>query len=335
MTADEGSAIVISDETGSFSVGSKLKNTHDGSSSLQKKREHSLLDTLAESRESPPSPHVDQIVEDIPTASPTSSPPQLSNEAQPQITQTSVGVKLQETLDVAMEATDEILRITKDVSTPSINMVEVEPPLKPFVSPTPSFDLNKITKPRTRLEPSLRQNVTIALADLDQLLGLNIPPQPKIPVETTQEGVNEETNVHNEEVVDSQPSETHRDKPPSQEKKKSLVNFSFDAYGMIEENGNFDDNIAYDEEPTEPQMKIPLPVHTTDFTNNMQDKENEVDEVVDGTRVMETKDVAVHKKYKRTNTRSTRKRKGDGQHQTKTNEENQGVNLGNQEGSNE
>ncbi|KAI3729827.1 hypothetical protein L6452_18498 [Arctium lappa] len=46
------------------------------------------------------------------------------------------------------------------------------------MAPTPSFDLYRVTKPRTRLGPSLRQNVTLALADLDQLLGLNIPPKP-------------------------------------------------------------------------------------------------------------------------------------------------------------
>ncbi|KAI3697869.1 hypothetical protein L6452_30968 [Arctium lappa] len=33
-------------------------------------------------------------------------------------------------------------------------MVEVEPTLKPFVAPGPVFDLHRITKPITRLEPS-------------------------------------------------------------------------------------------------------------------------------------------------------------------------------------
>ncbi|KAI3668923.1 hypothetical protein L6452_40140 [Arctium lappa] len=107
MTADEGSTIVISDDTGSRSVGSKPKNTYNESSPMKKKREHNLLDTLAEaaelrasedtppvspilqsqgllnhslvqSREGPPSPHEDQVVEDTPTVSSSLSPLQAN-----------------------------------------------------------------------------------------------------------------------------------------------------------------------------------------------------------------------------------------------------------------
>ncbi|KAI3734364.1 hypothetical protein L6452_13832 [Arctium lappa] len=263
MTADEGSAIVISDDTGSRSVGSKPKNAHDGSSPMKRKREPNLLDTLAEAAE------------------------------------LRARVKLTETLDEAMKATDEILGINKDTPAPSIRMIEVEPPLKPFGSTTPSFDLKRITKPRTRLGPSLRQNVTIALADLDQILGLNIPPQPKVPVndpistpntdcdhsvvtpepnnpekstvreENMQEGVDKETNIHDEGTIDSQPSETQDDTPPSQEKHKSPISYNFDKFGMIEENLSFDDYMTHDEETDEPQNQMPSPAQTTEFTNNV------------------------------------------------------------------
>ncbi|KAI3668922.1 hypothetical protein L6452_40139 [Arctium lappa] len=242
-------------------------------------------------------------------------------------------------------------------------MIEVEPPLKPFVSPTTSFHLRRITKPRNQLGPSLRKNVAIALADLDQILGLNIPPQPKIPVddpiatpntncdhsvatpepnnpgkstvreENMQEGVDKETNIHDEGAMNSQPSETQADTPPSQAKHKSPINYSFDAFGMIEKNMSFDDFMTHDEEPDEPQNRMPSLAQTTDFTNNVQENE-------EGNR-NETKDtetVVTQKRTPRTKTRSKRKRKGVDQNQKEADmgeqEENRD-NVENQEGETE
>ncbi|KAI3771202.1 hypothetical protein L6452_02361 [Arctium lappa] len=113
MTIDEGSTIVISDETGSLSVGSKPKKADEKSAPMPKKREYSMLDTLAaaevrenedtppvspvvqlrdllhssplQSQGNPPSSPMEQMIEDTPTASPTSSPPYLSNESQSQL----------------------------------------------------------------------------------------------------------------------------------------------------------------------------------------------------------------------------------------------------------
>ncbi|KAI3673243.1 hypothetical protein L6452_39360 [Arctium lappa] len=237
---------------------------------MKRKREPNLLDTLAEaaelraSEDTPPISPVLQsqgLLHHSPVQSREGPPSPREDQVCPQA---SVGVKLTETLDEAMKAIDEILGINKDTPAPSIRMIEVEPPLKPFGSTTPSFDLKRITKPRTRLGPSLRQNVTIALADLDQILGLNIPPQPKVPVndpistpntdcdhsvvtpepnnpekstvreENMQEGIDKETNIHDEGTIDSQPSETQDDTPPSQEKHKSPISYNFDKFGMIE-----------------------------------------------------------------------------------------------------
>ncbi|KAI3697170.1 hypothetical protein L6452_29980 [Arctium lappa] len=163
MTQDEGSVIMISDEVDSASVGSKAK---DGRCSffLKAKRSkpygYSSPSQTNEGTVPSPLPLVVNLISSF-----------------PENLETSVGVMLQQSLDVAIEATNEILGITEEVSKPSFTMVEVEPPLKPLVAPTPLFDLHRVTKPRTRLGPSLMKNVILALADLDQLLGLNIPPK--------------------------------------------------------------------------------------------------------------------------------------------------------------
>ncbi|KAI3729828.1 hypothetical protein L6452_18499 [Arctium lappa] len=203
---------------------------NDTSTSFPKMRAPSLLDTFVEA--------VEQVVEDTPTASPPPSPQRVNKAPSQQVEGTnpsslplavnlissfpenpeaSVRIRLQESLNVAMDATNEILGITKDAPMSPITMVEVEPPLKPFMAPTPSFDLHRVTKPRTRLGPSLRQNVTLALANLDHLLGLNIlskpTPTPVITPPVDNSSITPTTNIDQPVITIAEP------KPSEQEPK--------------------------------------------------------------------------------------------------------------------